>query len=277
MNIAILGSGPITNKLAQELIKDNSVKFFTGRKAVFEDIPVFGYRHFLSQPLNFDIVIVAWRGMPKLNTTKYLVLKHLAAHLSVNALIINLSSVAIYGQNLGINSEIDTPNPINKYGASKYGLECFLDCFALSKVCHLRISNVFGDDEFNDIVNIALNSIFSGKKLELVSSHTITRDFISINTLLRVIRKIVASSSILKNREIYNVASGISITLYDLISYIETLTGKKIILVNRPISDEIIENSFISNEKMKKLLNLKIDSQLLELNKYIFDRLKVCQ
>lgn len=269
MKISILGSGPIPNKLAEELSGNYLVELFTSQEVTIDGIGVFNYETFTSRVVDSEVVILAWRGLPSPGSEKAEVLKYLVQNVSSNSTIINLSSVAVYGQNSGINYETTVPKPINPYGQSKLDLEVFLDNFAASKVCNLRISNVFGDPGFIDVLNRILEGARNRVKIELVSPTAVSRDFISIDTLIEILKQVLFQSKALQTREVINVSAGKSMTLHELLSLVEHLSYSKISCLEVPLSDNVIKQSLVSNLRIMELVNYKVSSQTLEMQKYV--------
>jgi hypothetical protein len=269
LRIAILGSGPIPNLLAQELSSTEEVELFTSQKVKVEGIKVSDYRSLLSRALDFDVVVFAWRGLPKAGAEKATVLRHIVGKASPETLIINMSSVSVYGQNSDVNFESTAPRPINPYGFSKYYLERYLNIFASSKVCNLRISNVFGHPDFDDIVNRMLLSARKNVSIDLVSLDAISRDFISINTLTKNLKDLLFLFSDISNREIFNVSSEVNLKLFELKNLVESLLQKSIPFVERSGSDELILKSSVSNQKIRSFLNNDDVSEFENLKSYI--------
>jgi hypothetical protein len=273
LKISILGSGPIPNKLAQAIQFDSPVKLFTSQDISIENVDVLNYETFINKKIDFDVVVIAWRGIPSKESEKGKVLEHLVRNIPNTGLILNLSSVAVYGSNPEISSEITIPRPINTYGHSKYDLELYLNTFAESKVCNLRISNVFGDPSFTDVLNSILDGAVKAKSINLVSPSVVSRDFISMVTLIEILKHIISVSNNLPRREVINISSGVSITLSALLNFVEDLRGSKLLHHELPLSDDLIEQSLVSNKKMTSFLNYDIDSQSIEMQRYIRARL----
>ena len=269
MKIAILGSGPIPNRFAQELDAASVVELFTSQKVRVDGIKVSDYRSLLNMIPDFEVVVLAWRGIPKAGTEKAEVLKHIVREASPDALILNLSSVSVYGQNSETNFETNTPRPINPYGYSKYYLERYLNIFATSKVCNLRISNVFGHPDFDDILNRMLLSAENHKSIEIVSPAEVTRDFISISTLTSNLKSLLLVSKNLGNREIFNLSSEKSLTLIELKNFVENHLSKSVSFSEKPCTSELILNSNISNQKIRLLLKLEKRFDLAEISDYL--------
>jgi nucleoside-diphosphate-sugar epimerase len=269
LKISILGAGPIPNRLAQVLSGNSLVELFTSQEVTIDGVKVFKYETFTSRIIDSEVVILAWRGLPSPGSEKANVLKYLVQNVSPNSMIINLSSVSVYGQNSGINYETTIPKPINPYGCSKLDLEVYLNAFAVSKVCNLRISNVFGDPGFSDVLNSILDGAKNAVKVELVSPNTVSRDFISIETLIEILKQILFRSKNQARREVINVSAGKSINLRELLNLVEYLSSSKISYSEAPLSDGVIKQSLISNLKMIALLNYEVNSQSLEMQNYV--------
>lgn len=277
MKISILGSGPIPNKLAKELRGNSSVELFTSQEIMIDDIRVSNYETFTSRMVDSEVVIIAWRGLPSPGSEKAEALKYLVQNVSSNSTIINLSSVAVYGQNSAINYETTVPKPINPYGHSKLDLEIYLDNFAASKVCNLRISNVFGDPGFNDVLNRILEGVRNGINVELVSPTSVSRDFISIVTFIEILKQILFLSKALRWREVINVSSGKSMTLHELLILVEHLSNSKISCLEVLLRDDVIKQSLISNSRIMELLNYKVSSQTLEMQNYVRHQVNIAK
>jgi len=269
LKISILGAGPIPNKLAQVLRGNSLVELFTSQEIAIDGVEIFKYETFTSRMVDSEVVILAWRGLPSPGSEKAEVLKYLVQNVSSNSTIINLSSVAIYGQNSGINYETTVPKPINPYGQAKLDLEIYLNTFAVSKVCNLRISNVFGDPGFSDVLNSILDGAKNAVEVELVSPTSVSRDFISIETLIEILERILVLSKIQARREVINVSAGKSINLYELLNLVEHLSSSKISYFEAPLREGVIKQSLISNLKIIALLNYEVSSQTLEIQKYV--------
>ena len=269
MKISILGAGPIPNKLAQVLGGNSFVELFTSQEITIAGAEVFKYETFTSRIIDSEVVILAWRGLPSPGSEKADVLKYLVQNILPSSIIINLSSVAVYGQNPGINYETTAPKPINPYGQSKLDLEVYLNIFAASKVCNLRISNVFGDSNFNDIVNKMLSAALDNTTINLVEPHKIYRDYISIDFLIVVLRSFIDSSNQLGARNLFNLSSGTSINLLQLKEIIEVSLGAQIAFNTSELTLDTIEISKVSNLNLFLYSQISRNDNLNDLNEYV--------
>jgi dTDP-4-dehydrorhamnose reductase len=269
LKIAILGSGPIPNLLAQELNSSVEIELFTSQNVEIDGINVSDYQSLLTSKLDFDVVILAWRGMPKAETEKTDVIRHIVKRASSETLIINLSSVSVYGQNSDVNFESTAPRPINSYGYSKYYLERYLNIFAVSKVCNLRISNVFGHPDFSDVLNKMILSVERNESINLVFPNTVSRDLISINKVTKVVRNLTLNFASVDKRELFNLSSEKTFTLMELKYLVETCLNKKIFFSEIAGSPEVILKSMVANNKITSFLGHDLNFEKAEISDYI--------
>jgi hypothetical protein len=275
LKISILGAGPIPNKLAQVLRGNSLVELFTSQEITIDSVQVFKYETFTSQLVDSEVVILAWRGLPSPGSEKADVLKYLVQNILPSSIIINLSSVAVYGQNPGINYETTVPKPINPYGQSKLDLEVYLNTFAVSKVCNLRISNVFGDSNFTDIVNKMLVAASFNTTINLVEPHKIYRDYISIDFLIVILKSFIDSSNQLGARNLFNLSSGTSINLLELKEFIEVSLGIHIAFNSSGLTLDTIEISKVSNLNLSQYSQILTNDNLNDLKEYLTRRYMV--
>ena len=269
MKISILGYGPIPEKLARELSVDASVELFTSQEIFDFGVPIYDYDSFLAKDLDFDVLILAWRGLPQAGTQKAKVLRYLVEKSPTDSLIINLSSVSVYGQNSSVNTEETEPRPINDYGYSKLFLERYLNIFAASRVCNLRISNVFGHPNFDDITNRMLRAAEMQVSMEIVCPDEVTRDFVSIDTLITDLSSLILVSKKIVRRETFNISSGNTLTLAELRDIVENCLNTKISFSEKTGNKEMIFNSTVSNYKLRSFLKNDKKFDLIEIRNYL--------
>lgn len=269
MKISILGYGPIPEKLAHELSQDAKVELFTSQKISIIGVPVHEYDSFLEKKLDFDVLVLAWRGLPKNGTQRADVLRYLVSNSPKGSLIINLSSVAVYGQNSSVNTEETEPHPINDYGYSKLFLERYLNILATSRVCNLRISNVFGHPNFDDVVNRTILAGISQTTMLYPEPKKIFRDFIFIDTLTDWIVNFINSDSLHKLSRTYNLSSDKSISLDELIQLIRRSVKYTNNYTHVLLTSEIITESRVSNNKAIEHFHVDTSDELKKLESYV--------
>lgn len=149
--------------------------------------------------------------------------------------LIIISSAAVYGNRINENEilfENSKTEPISPYGKSKLMMEEIVKEFSnLNKIncIILRIFNVYGpgqSDEYAGVITKFIKNAKKGKPLKIFGDGMQSRDFISIYDVISII-----ANSLLKlenkRGEIYNIATGETITIGELANLILSLTGGK--------------------------------------------------
>jgi len=256
MRVHILGLGPITSALAKELEKIYQVKIYSNHRLNKFDNEVSPYETFLDTSLSStDIFFIGWKDLRDDDLIRHKVLGYLKTQLTPQNTVFNLSSVAIYGNNFNSSNEFTIPSPINEYGSIKLKLENLYNSLFEAKVCHLRISNVFGDSRLNDVINTFINTVLCGKTIEIWGKPTVSRDFISLQTVIKKISICVQKLETIESRDIINICSGTSITLHDVLEIIEEVLDSPVhheVLKN---SSAVIEFSIIATDKFDRLFS----------------------
>jgi nucleoside-diphosphate-sugar epimerase len=267
--IHILGNGPITARLFQSLSSEIEVFFYTEHE-VRDNIPSLSYSELnLRKFGDKDIFVLAWRGMPTNDSKRMKVLEHLSKKLTKNQKLIHLSSVAVYGNTPSPAFENQELSPINDYGKGKESLERFCDQTLGSMVFHLRISNVFGDPEFDDVINRIMHYQKTREFLDIVQPKEIERDYVSIDTLITILRFIIFDTRRFQNSKVFNISAGESITLDKLIKIIDSVTKLRLNFSEIPLPLDTISRSLISNEKIKKFYPVPESPEIIRLQSYV--------
>jgi UDP-glucose 4-epimerase len=150
---------------------------------------------------------------------------------SVGALVFS-SSCAIYGNNPGPCSENDLPSPLSPYAQSKLAAELlckkYSQDFSLKTAC-MRYFNVYGERQnFNGdyaaVIAKFKYNIENNLPITVFGDGNQTRDFIHVSEVVDANLRIGMLQSL--SGEIFNVASGKSISIMDLIKSLEKEVGK---------------------------------------------------
>lgn len=137
------------------------------------------------------------------------------------------SSSAVYGNRAGICSEDDTPLPLSPYAASKQAAEeaCVKAAQASNlNTASLRYFNVYGPRQnphgsYAAVVAKFTHLLKVGQPLTVFGDGKQTRDFIPVSKAVEA-NLLTAMSNNLQGA-IFNIGSGTSITLLDLICQLE--------------------------------------------------------
>jgi UDP-glucose 4-epimerase len=146
------------------------------------------------------------------------------------------SSAAVYG-------DVDSPeiilteqfptNPVSPYGKSKVDMEKeiikFSNNFGLNAII-LRFFNIYGlgqSKEYAGVISKFAENIRKNESLAIFGDGNQTRDFVSIED---VISSVLLSIEHISNKHgnVYNIASGKSITINELAKLMVSASGKKL-------------------------------------------------
>jgi nucleoside-diphosphate-sugar epimerase len=267
MRIHILGGGPIAIEIKRKLSVKFPVESYS-ENTVINNINLYSDIDNLTFGED-DVVIFTWRSVPKLGSLKYRVFEIIRNNSNQNSLIINLSSVSVYGESKLLNSESSKTSPVNEYGSNKLYLENFLNSNLDSKLCHLRISNIFGSVKFDDIVNKLILAGVGKKSIQVIKPEHVIRDFLSLETLVAIICRIIEVHSQIVLPKIINIGSGNSMNLSSLISIIEEIIAKEINIVRVDVPFDVIRQSEIDIKILSKIFAIPKYSEIKLLKTYI--------
>lgn len=172
--------------------------------------------------------------------------------------IITASSAAVYGNQRTLPlHEKSQAIPISPYGATKLAVEHYVQsfsyCYQLNAIS-LRFFNIYGQGqsfEYAGVIEKFLDRIRKGKPLTIYGNGRNTRDFVSIED---IVQAIMLSMKKIKGKRgnVYNIATGSSVSINDLAKTMVSLSGKKLAIVhNRPKKGDI-EHSKASISLAKK-------------------------
>ena len=158
------------------------------------------------------------------------------------------SSCSVYGKNS--NGNIDenlNPAPISDYAKSKYRAEEYIKKFSENKnlkIAIARIFNVYGPKETNSLVYKIINSTKKERKMPFNPS--LIRDFVHVDD-------VISGLQVLSNQGhgVYNLASGIGVTLEKVRLVVEGVLQKK--LLTKSFLEDSIDESVASIGKIQKL------------------------
>ena len=145
--------------------------------------------------------------------------------------IIVASSAAVYGESqLGKKlDENSSKKPISPYGESKMIMEKEVEKFLKKNsdidCIILRFFNIFGigqSSEYAGVITKFIEKISENQSLEVFGDGTQTRDFVSVFDAVSSIYNAIQNGK----KGIYNIASGMAITIKDLAKLMISLSGK---------------------------------------------------
>jgi len=156
----------------------------------------------------------------------------------VERLVFASSGGTVYG----IPERLPTPedaakNPITSYGISKLAIEMYLELYRYHFGLDyrvLRLSNPYGPHQTvrqeHGVVAAFLRSALSGESVEIWGDGTVARDFIYIEDVVDAMLRAALHTG---SARTFNIGSGTSVSIRELVSEIETVTGRHIECVYR--------------------------------------------
>ncbi|MFA5075128.1 MAG: NAD-dependent epimerase/dehydratase family protein [Candidatus Babeliales bacterium] len=145
--------------------------------------------------------------------------------------VIFSSSAAIYGNKNSVCNENDTPNPESPYAQYKLESEEFCKTYSQEhnlNTASLRYFNVYGpkqnpDGQYAAVIAKFKENLLNNKPLTIFGDGKQTRDFIHVSKVVQA-NLTIAMQENLKG-DIFNIASGKSINLLELIEQLKLETN----------------------------------------------------
>jgi UDP-glucose 4-epimerase len=148
--------------------------------------------------------------------------------------VVYASSAAVYGDTTLLPHREDMlPNPQSPYAVTKlageYFCQIFEQVYKLPTIC-LRYFNVYGprqdpNSQYAAVIPIFIKRLSKGRRPVIFGDGEQTRDFVYINDV--VTSSILAAESCTCG--VFNIGSGVSVTVNDLAKLLINTTGKKLV------------------------------------------------
>ncbi|MBA94296.1 MAG: hypothetical protein CMP21_00825 [Rickettsiales bacterium] len=152
------------------------------------------------------------------------------------------------------NHKIALPSPYHK---SKYFSEqLLLNYFeGITKVISLRLFNVFGKYQSNNFLISKIIEQLNSDKIELNDLNP-KRDFIYIKDVTNLINIIISNQNRIKSSEIFNVGTGQSYSVKEILELIQKITKSKIeVIDNKIIRKNEVNDCYADIKKIKQVFN----------------------
>lgn len=166
-------------------------------------------------------------------------------------LLVFFSTAAVYGNTLGDAAHEEAECcPTGRYAAAKLEAERI---FARApRTCTLRVTNVFSmgcrSHRSQGIIPIMLESCLGGAPLTIWGDGSATKDYLAASDLHAAVEGVVAASC----EGVFNVASGHTLSLNDLVALVQRATGREIPIVRAPHYAWDVERTRVSAEKLHR-------------------------
>lgn len=169
--------------------------------------------------------------------------------------IVCASSSSVYGGMSGPTDETIMPQPISPYGVTKLAAEQLCQLYAAVygvPVVSLRYFTVFGPRQRPDMAfHKFIKSVLCGQPIEIYGDGEQSRDFTFIDDA--VTANLLAAAAPVKG-VVFNIGGVSQLTVNEVISLIETHTGKNALIQRRPEQPGDPRHTFADITKARHLL-----------------------
>lgn len=194
----------------------------------------------------------------------------------IKNIIFSSSGGTVYGISDKKHNETDPTRPICSYGVVKLAIEKYLYLFNhLYGMNYLiiRSSNPFGEYHTRSqqgLINVVLENILKGIKLQIWGDGSIVRDYIYVKDLVRILADLLGKE--IKN-EIINIGSGKGFSINEILALVKEVVGEFPLEYTKERKLDV-PYLVLNVEKLKKYVELDITS-LKEGIKKTYDWLKI--
>jgi nucleoside-diphosphate-sugar epimerase len=172
-----------------------------------------------------------------------------------------ISSGFVYGNDIIDARETDWCNPTGFYSITKRCAEQLLISFCETfgiKYRILRIGNVYGLDKTvspgKNVLGYMIGLLKENKDIKLYDGGEFLKDYMFVEDICRAIKLIVEGGSV---NEVYNIASGTSMTFKDIIQSAKDILGSQSNLITIPFPKDQeyiqIKNMTLNIDKLRNL------------------------
>jgi len=178
----------------------------------------------------------------------------------VNTIIFISSGGTVYGNPVYLPIDENHPtNPVVSYGITKLAIEKYLYMYERlygMKAITLRVANPYGErqsiETSQGAVGVFLHHALTGNPIEIWGDGSVTRDYIHVSDVANAFVKALYYTG---EHRVFNVGSGIGISLNTLIDEIEATIGNSIERRNLPERPFDVPVSVLSNSLAQVELN----------------------
>ena len=164
------------------------------------------------------------------------------------------SGGALYGERQTPAVETDSPAPHGWYGVGKLAAERLLHSFVERsgiEACTLRISNPYGfsftPEKPQGIVGAALHAAKTGHPMNLLGGGASKKDFLHVDDLASAVRTVIEK----RPTGCFNICSGRSIAIMEMLAIIENAIGRTVPVVPVPAVGWDVQSSMLSRQKFE--------------------------
>jgi len=212
-----------------------------------------------------------WLGTHRVNSTGAIAIFDAARKVTAGTPIpvVYASSAAVYGDARRVPiSENAVSRPLSAYGSDKLG--CELHGYVASRVhgvptCGLRFFNVYGPrqdpkSDYSGVISIFCDRLTAGREVTVYGDGFQTRDFIYVGDVVSAM--LMAINHRTSDSNVFNVCSGIPVTVNGIIEIIARLLDEKPHIVFAPSRKSEIRHSVGNPNKARRALGFSASIDL---------------
>lgn len=175
---------------------------------------------------------------------------------NVTQVIFTSSGGSVYGEaGSEPHSERDAPYPTSPYAISKLAIEYYLNYFFVKyglESTIFRISNVYGcgqsPNKKQGIIPIYVTHALEGLPIVVYGDGSMVRDYIYVNDVAHIIAHNFEKLD--KNGSIYNLGSGVGMSVNEIIDAIEDISGTQLSKSYIPTPSTFVQKSVLDTRKL---------------------------
>ncbi len=180
--------------------------------------------------------------------------------------IVNSGSSSVYGDTPVMPKvEALEPLPRSPYAASKLASEQYVLAFARGghiEGVSLRYFNVFGprqsaDSQYAAVIPLFMRALWDGVPATVFGDGEQTRDFTYIDNVVEANLRAAFEPAERVNGEAVNVGAGARTPLLELVSALEEVSGRKLMLVHAPPREGDVRDSLAGLERVERVLGYR--------------------
>ena len=159
-------------------------------------------------------------------------------------------------------------NPLCSYGITKLAIEKYLllyqELHGLKSVV-LRIANPYGEGQNPDAIQGAIGVFMAralrGHTIDIWGDGSVVRDYLYVSD---VVKAMIAASSYGGSSHVFNIGSGIGVSLREILEKIEHIIGKKVDVVFHPPRGFDVPRNVLSISKAQTELGWQPKISMIE-------------
>jgi UDP-glucose 4-epimerase len=202
--------------------------------------------------------------------TGTLTVLHAARQAGVRRVVFAASSSAYGNQPQPRKSETDLPSPLSPYAAAKLAGEQYCEAFWHSyslETVPLRYFNVFGPRQdpsgpYAAVIPLFIKSILAGQAPTIYGDGLQTRDFNYVENVVQA--NLLAAGASNAPGKVFNVGSGVAVSLLDLLQELNAIFGTEIAPVLKPPRPGDVRDSLADISRSREVLGYRPSVKLSE-------------